>query len=235
MVKLLVVYVHLLATCTALGTILASDLRLLGRLRDPAFRISVPNHFVTILIAVSLALLCVTGAALVAIGLTERDDYLSNPKLQAKLALVGLLILNAFVLHAMTFPSLARRGLIRPWTLKASLCTAAPIALSNALWLFVAFLGVARPWNYTVSAATILWTAASLTLAMWVAVMATLHLAAHRQRMRRATAKTHGGDALWAQASAGRVARQVVDRARTRSLNGGPQRATRESARTPGQ
>ena len=79
-----IVFVHLLAASMALGAIVATDLRLLSKLAQDRVRIAPPNEFVARIVMVALLLLYVTGGAIVAIGAFERADYLSNPKLQAK-------------------------------------------------------------------------------------------------------------------------------------------------------
>ena len=193
MVKLLVVYVHLLATCMAVGAILATDLRLLTRLRGKEFRLSPPGNFLSGLVASSLAVLCVTGGVLVLLSIAERPDYLANPKLQAKLMLVGLLVLNGIVLHVGTFPWLRTRQPLDAASPRVWLGVAAPIALSNSLWLYVAFLGVARPWNFTVPAGTVLAVGACVTLLAWATIVLMLRGVARRQReqaLRRKARKT---------------------------------------------
>ena len=85
-----------------------------------------------------------------------------NPKLQAKLLLVALLSLNALVLHRYTFPGLARGRRVARWKRADFMRVAVPVALSNCLWMYCAFLGIARPWNDTVSLGFVLGTAAWL-------------------------------------------------------------------------
>lgn len=158
--KLIVLFAHLLGTSLALGAIVATDIRLLGRLAQARVRIAPPNPFVMRLISVALALLYATGACLLWLGWNAEHNYLSNPKLQAKLLLVLLLSLNAFVLHRITFPGLARARRVARWKLRDFLRVAVPVALSNALWMYCAFLGIARPWNHTVSLSFVLGTGA---------------------------------------------------------------------------
>ena len=183
--KLLVLYVHLLATCTAIGSLLATDLQLLARTRGMGLRLSPPNRFVMVLIGASLLVLCATGALLIASGLQQRADTLANPKLQAKLVLVALLLLNAAVLHGHTFGWLSRGKRLETWAPRVMLGVALPIAASHALWLFTAFLGIARPWNFTMPAATVLGIAAVVVAVSWIGVMAVVHVAASHQRARR--------------------------------------------------
>ena len=174
--QLLVLFVHLLATCTALGAIIACDLRLLSKLDEYPTRIAPPNAFVVRLVAGSLLVLYASGALLVWIGLGENPAYL-NPKLQGKLLLVGLLTANAVVLHWLTFPRLSRRRPLLPLCLHDALVVAAPVALSHCLWLYCAFLGIARPWNEGVSVAAVLGLAALLFALAFAAVLGLLTVA----------------------------------------------------------
>ena len=154
MFKLLLLFAHLLGTSLALGAIVATDIRLIGKLADRRVRIAPPNPFVMRLITLALLLLIATGAALVLLGLIDNPAFLGNPKLQGKLILVAVLSLNALVLHRLTFPGLARGRRVARWKLRDFLRVAVPVALSNCLWMYCAFLGIARPWNNTVSLAS---------------------------------------------------------------------------------
>lgn len=178
MVKLLILYLHLIATCVAVGSIVATDLRLVSRLRTPGFRFAPPNRFVTQLVGGSLILLWLSGACLVAFGVGERPDFLNNPKLQGKLLLVAALTLNAAALHLHVFPSLQRGRRIDWARPRDSLGIALPIAASNVLWLYCAFLGVARPWNHAVPLTYVLSVAGLLTALAWVAVLLVIALTA---------------------------------------------------------
>ncbi len=124
-------------------------MRLLAKLAQRRVRIALPNEFVARMVLVALLILYATGAGLVWHGVHERADYLSNPKSQVKLAFVLLLTLNAFVLHRLTFPRLARGRRVTKWRPLDWLGVGVPVGLSNFLWLFVALLGVARPSNYS--------------------------------------------------------------------------------------
>jgi hypothetical protein len=177
MLYLILVFAHLLAASMALGAIVATDLRLLSKLAQDRVRIAPPNEFVARMVMVALLVLWVTGAAIVGHGLLERPDYLANPKLQAKILLVALLTLNAFALHRLTFPRLARGRSVARWRVSEWLVIAVPVALSNFLWMFTAFLGIARPWNYAMPLADILSIAAGLYLVVQLGVFAILRLA----------------------------------------------------------
>ncbi|MEO7114262.1 MAG: hypothetical protein ABIZ18_00230 [Caldimonas sp.] len=174
---LLLVFVHLLAACMALGAIVATDLRLLSKLAQDRVRIAPPNEFVTRLVLVALLVLWVTGAVIVGHGLLGRADYLANPKLQVKILFVALLTVNAFVLHRVTFPRLARGRSVARWRASEWFAIAVPVAVSNFLWLFAAFLGIARPWNYSTPLGDIFAIAACVYLVVQLGVVAILRLA----------------------------------------------------------
>ena len=174
----LVVFVHLLAASMALGAIVATDLRLLSKLAQDRVRIAPPNEFVARIVMVALLLLYVTGGVIVAMGAMERADYLSNPKLQAKVLFVVMLTLNAFVLHKITFPRLSRGRRVARWHATDWILVAVPVATSNFLWMFSAFLGIARPWNYTTPLRDILEIAAGLYVVAQLGVFLILAMAA---------------------------------------------------------
>jgi hypothetical protein len=179
--QLLVVYVHLLATCAALGAIMATDLRILGRVWSAGARLQPPGAFVSRLVGLSLVVLCASGAALLWLGLDANPGYLlDNPKLQAKLMLVAVLAINAGVLHGYTFPRLATGRPLRLVTLADALGVAVPVALSNCLWLFCAFLGVARRWNGVVPVQEVLAIAAGVFAVSLGVVLALLGMAERR-------------------------------------------------------
>jgi len=178
MLHLALVFVHFLAAALALGAIVATDLRLLSKLAQDRVRIAPPNAFVSRIVVVSLVVLCATGAAIVAQAAFFRIDELANPKLHAKLLLVVLLVANAFVLHRFTFPRLAAGRRIARWHAADWLAIAVPVAASNALWLFVALLGIAHEWNDVVPLADILAAATLTYLAVQAGVCAILVIAA---------------------------------------------------------
>lgn len=180
MIKLLIVFAHLLAVCTAIGAIVATDLRVMRKLTEPGLRIAPPNPYVVRLVGASLLVLYATGAALMWLGQQENPDYLANPKLQAKLLLVVLLTLNAVLLHRHTFPWLAKARRVANWRFGEGLRVAVPVAASNSLWLYCAFLGIARPWNFVVPLNDVLAIAAGVFLLSLASVLVALAFAARR-------------------------------------------------------
>jgi hypothetical protein len=176
--KLILLFVHLLGTSMALGAIVLTDIRLLGKLADDRVRIPPPNPFVMRAITLALAVLYVTGIAMIVLGLHDNSDYLANPKLQAKLILVAVLSINALVLHYFTFPGLARGRRVSRWKPRDFLRVALPVAVSNGLWMYCAFLGIARPWNNTVSVGFVLGAGVWIVAAALAAVTTLLAIAA---------------------------------------------------------
>lgn len=177
--KLLLQFGHLLGASLALGAIVATDIRLLAKLADDRVRIAPPSPYVMRLITLALGILCLTGGLIIAIGLQTDPTYVSgNPKLQAKLILVAVLGVNALVLHHYTFPRLARSRRVARWKLSDFTRVALPVALSNCLWMYCAFLGIARPWSRTVSMGFVLGTATWLFAATLAGISAILVIAA---------------------------------------------------------
>jgi hypothetical protein len=174
MFKLIVVFIHLLAVCTALGAIIATDLRLLARLSERRMRLAPPNGYVMRLVGGALVVLWLSGGLLLWLGHQESADTLNNPKLIGKLVLVGLLTLNAAWLHALTFPWLARARRVARWSFMEGMAVAVPVAASNALWLYCAFLGIARPWNHVVPLSQVLAVAALVFLLSLAGVLTIL-------------------------------------------------------------
>jgi hypothetical protein len=176
--KLLLLFTHLIGTSLALGAIVATDIRLLRRLADDRVRIAPPNPYVMRLITLAMVVLYASGAAMIGLGLADNPEYLTNAKLQGKLVLVAILSANALVLHHITFPGLARGRRVARWKLRDFLSVAVPVALSNCLWMYCAFLGIARPWNHQVSLSFVLGTAAWLFAATLAVITAVLMIAA---------------------------------------------------------
>ena len=241
MFYLLLVFTHLLAASMALGAIVATDLRLLSKLSQDRVRIAPPNEFVARIVMVALLMLYVTGGGIVAHGLMERPDYLANPKLQAKILLVVLLSLNAFVLHKITFPRLAKGRRVARWHAADWVLVAVPVAASNFLWLFTAFLGIARPWNYSMPMRDIFELAAGLYVIVQCGVLTILAVASRNVEpergrlgnlLRRSLASlgSLGRPIAVAEASPRRRARSTVRRAAVEAAGGQALTASAEAA-----
>lgn len=178
MLKLLIVFGHLMAVCLAIGTVLMTDLRLLRRARRPNVVIAPPTRFESRVIGWSLIVMLATGAVLIGLDWDRNPGPLDNPKLQAKLLLVALLVLNAWVLHHRVFPWLQRSAAVARWSGGQRWFIAFTVGLSNSLWLFCAFLGIARPWNHSIALEAVLLMAVGVWLVASLVIRAVLGFAA---------------------------------------------------------
>lgn len=171
MFQTLLVYFHLIATSVVIGIIVLTDLRLLTKIYGYRVVIKPPDRFETVLISIALAILYITGGMLIYLGLDVRDDYVTgNGKLQGKLMLVALLTANAVVLHHLVFPILRLSLPVSAWNQEQWLKVALSVSLSNSIWFFVAFLGIARDWNYQASPGFVILVWTTMWAAMFVGV-----------------------------------------------------------------
>lgn len=177
MFKTLIVYIHLIATCAAIGTIVITDLRLAAKAMGYRVVIPPPERFETRMISAALAMLYLTGAIIVYLGLQANPDYLTNEKVQAKLVLVALLTVNAVVLHRMVFPILGRSRPVSRWSRGDWITVALSVSFSNSVWFFCAFLGIARVWNGTVSIGFVLTVASAAWFTIFLLVNVLLKVA----------------------------------------------------------
>lgn len=149
MLKMLLVYGHLLATCIALGRVLQADHKLWGWRKEALNQVQREYLEETQKIA-TLALLALwaTGLLLVLQGyLDDGIAYLLNQKLWAKVTVVALLSLNGALLHRIGFPLLQKAPFVLlPGSARNRLALLGALSMSG--WLFASFLGVARAWNH---------------------------------------------------------------------------------------
>ncbi|UVJ45038.1 hypothetical protein NVV94_05510 [Pseudomonas sp. LS1212] len=145
MLKMLLVYGHLLATCIALGRVLQADHKLWSW-RKEALDQARREYLEETQKIVTLALLALWGSGLLLVlqgYLDEGVTYLLNQKLWAKVTVVALLSLNGALLHRIGFPLLQKAPFV---LLRSRLALLGALSMSG--WLFAAFLGVARAWNH---------------------------------------------------------------------------------------
>ncbi|CAN7161843.1 hypothetical protein [Pseudomonas umsongensis] len=149
MLKMLFVYVHLLATCIALGRVLLADHKLWSWRKEALDQAKHEYLEETRKIA-TLALLVLWGSGLLLVlqgYLLEGTGYLLNQKLWAKVTVVALLTLNGGLLHRVGFPLLQKAPFVLlPGSDRGRLALLGAFSMSG--WLFAAFLGVARAWNH---------------------------------------------------------------------------------------
>ncbi|AYC32823.1 hypothetical protein D3880_10735 [Pseudomonas cavernae] len=154
LLRLAIVYAHLIACCVAIGMVIVSDSAMIKRLITGDTSQQDPHHLVqlknTVLIA--LAALWITGLMIIGLDASIKgEEYFLNPKLQAKILIVALLTINGFLLHHVVMPAMTKAGCILK--LEANARTLAVFAgtVSGVSWLYAAMLGVGRPlaWKYS--------------------------------------------------------------------------------------
>lgn len=154
--RLAIVYLHLIACCVAIGLVLTSDLAMIKKLVSGAPE--APDdlshlRYVKHVVFLSLIALWISGIAIVALDTSVKGvEYFTNPKLQAKIAIVCLLTLNGFLLHHTVMPAIEKFGsllnLPSPGLRQSAIFAG---AVSGVSWLYAALLGVGRPlaWKYS--------------------------------------------------------------------------------------
>lgn len=152
MMNSILVYIHLLAACVAIGILLIQDYALFqtnGR-RLTALEIT-ELHLNARRVSVALLLLWVTGIAIVIKGYVGSPDYVINPKLWAKLSVVVVLTINGCVLHSFCFPRLCLPNGINDLANTDKVLLAFSGSLSTTSWLYASYLGIARHWNFSMT------------------------------------------------------------------------------------
>ena len=177
MVHTLTVYLHLIAACSAIGVILISDLKLSTYFFNSSSEDKHPDiHLEIKIIIASLAVLWATGLLLVLQGIAVNPEYLHNQKLQAKIILVIILTINAFALHLVSLPRIFNLDQHDEFAK-----TVLPASISNSIWFYAAFLGVARHWNFSESLTFVL----SVWVMIWIVAFATMYILIRMAKSRR--------------------------------------------------
>ncbi|MBT8768279.1 hypothetical protein [Pseudomonas boanensis] len=150
-----IVYAHLIACCVAIGLVLTSDVAMIKQLvqgNDAAH--SDKTHLDTLkkTVLFALAALWVTGIGIVLLDYSVKGAvYFLNPKLQAKILIVMLLTINGFLLHSVVMPALVKAGTLLKLEANARTLAVFSGVVSGVSWFYAAMLGIARPlsWKYS--------------------------------------------------------------------------------------
>jgi len=157
LVRLSVIYVHLLACCIAIGLVFASDAEMVRNLLKGHKQAGHDSKHMTSLqksVANALIFLWLTGAAVIGIDYLDKGmNYFANPKLQAKVIIVMLLTFNGMLLHRYVLPALLKAGNLLDLNFGVRMFALFSGALSGVSWLYAAMLGVGRPlaWKYSLT------------------------------------------------------------------------------------
>ncbi|MCE3251753.1 MAG: hypothetical protein K0Q67_763 [Cellvibrio sp.] len=150
--KTLLVYVHLIAACIAVGILLIQDLALSKQRGRPMDTEAVGDLQKSAgMVFVALVILWISGLGLVVQGFLDNPAYLMNQKLWAKFTVVSILTLNGLFLHYYSFPKLiSAKGFIGQGVSEQFLILVTA-TISGVSWLYACYLGIARPWNNVAS------------------------------------------------------------------------------------
>ncbi|MGE8322491.1 MAG: hypothetical protein ACN6OX_05355 [Pseudomonas sp.] len=157
LVRLSVIYIHLLACCVAIGLVFASDAEMVKNLLKGHNKAGHDAEHMASLqksVANALIFLWLTGAAVIGIDYLEKGmNYFANPKLQAKIIIVLLLTFNGMLLHRYVLPALLKAGSLLNLNIGVRMFAVFSGALSGVSWLYAAMLGVGRPlaWKYSLT------------------------------------------------------------------------------------
>lgn len=189
LIRMAIVYPHLIACCVALGLVLTSDVAMVKRLLKGDTRPD-PDHlsYLQKVVSASLAVLWLTGVAIVSLDASSKGwEYFLNPKIQAKIAMVVFLTINGFFLHRCVLPAMKKAGSLLHLPLDRRFLAVFSGAVSAVSWFYAAMLGIGRPLNWKYSLTELL---AAYPVLIGGAVLAMLLLTAWARR-KRVPARLH--------------------------------------------
>lgn len=157
MLRLALLYLHLIACCVALGLILKSDLSMVGHLlrgsRDQLYQTTGMQEIKSA-VGAALLVLWISGSTLIWLDVTNKSLVVfDNPKLQAKLIVVVSLSVNGWLLHWLVLPAWERAGSLWRLSRPHYLLAIATAAVSAVSWLYAALLGSGHglSWKYSLA------------------------------------------------------------------------------------
>ena len=164
---------HLLGLILGLGGAVFLDFSILTRgILRPVSNYTIHNaEKLSRIVTVGLAILWVTGIALIIMNVADKPEYLTNPKLWAKIVIVVALTVNGVYIHRSVLPFMKRRlgqrlfanlskRYIALFTMVAS--------ISFVSWTMPFILGKASELNYVTPMWVILAVYAASLAVMWI-------------------------------------------------------------------
>lgn len=169
MINSLLVYIHLLAACIAIGILLIQDYALFQTRGRSLSSLEIAElHLNAKRVSLALLLLWVTGIAIVIKGYIGHPDYVINPKLWAKLSVVIILTINGCILHSFCFPRLYQPLGLNDLSKSEKILLALSGSLSTTSWLFASYLGIARHWSFSAQYADMMAIYAGIFLSIFI-------------------------------------------------------------------
>ena len=157
-----IVYLHLIACCVALGSVFMSDMQLIkGLIRSEGGAVAA-DHLQGLHhnLAWALLALWITGLAVVGLDVWNTGaNVLANPKLQAKFTVVLLLTVNGLALERFVLPAMKKAGALMRLTFTNRMLAVFVGAVSGVSWFYAAALGIGRPlnWQFTLTEIMAAW------------------------------------------------------------------------------
>lgn len=179
-----IVYAHLIACCVAIGLAPTSDYAMIKQMiagQDESH--SDKTHLDTLkkTVLLALAVLWVTGIGIILLDYSVKDaTYFLNPKLQAKILVVALLTINGFLLHSAVLPAIKKAGTLLQMTTNARILAVFSGVVSGVSWFYAAMLGIARPLNWKYSLGELMFAYPLLICLGFVAMTLLVKWARHR-------------------------------------------------------
>jgi len=176
--KVFIVYIHLLTTCIAVGSLLLMDFELLLKRGKALLEEEVKSLEKTAkLMVYALVVLWISGLCLVALGYLEKPEtYLTNQKLWAKFSVVFVLTINGYFLHHFSFPKISSGLGMFELAKDEQMLLGLTGVVSTVSWLFASYLGIARHWNYTVQYSFVMTIYTSIIALGFIFMCQILHL-----------------------------------------------------------
>jgi uncharacterized membrane protein len=152
MLSTFLVFLHLLATCIAVGILLIQDIALIRTHGRPLSKPEIAElQLSASRVCHALIALWITGLAIVLNGYLGHPDYVLNEKLWAKITVVLILTLNGVFLHYYAFPRITTGEGINNLKLTEKTLVALSGSVSSVSWLFACYLGIAKTWSFSAS------------------------------------------------------------------------------------
>lgn len=148
----LLVVAHLVGLALGAGAALTADIFILrhGLTKRIEKRVVDTAEFLGGIVALGLALLWMSGLALMAEALLTKPQFYANEKFWAKFVIVTILTVNGLIVHNVVLPKLKSQMGRRlfdgmPAAERAALCAAG--AVSGVSWMLPILLGSAKEWS----------------------------------------------------------------------------------------
>jgi hypothetical protein len=199
----LVKLAHLMGLIMGLGGAFLADYTIFTRgvIRPVSAYTIHQAEFLSRLVSIGLVILWVTGSALIWLNLQQHPEYLTNPKLWAKIAIVVLLTVNGVCVHRIILPIMRRSVGYRLFAEMPSRSIAMLTlfgSVSVVSWSVPFILGKASELNYITPMWQILAVYLVVVLTVWGMMFAVMRsISRIQQALQAVAAKTVMPNEAW--------------------------------------